>query len=301
MRPLVAVIVAVVVGAMLGAPVAADRSRQDAWDSIGAVVNVDVSLGGHGYARGTGIVVGRSGLVITNNHVIRGATSVRAADVGNGKTYSATVLGYSVGSDVAVLRLAAASGLATAPLAAGRVVKLGERVTAFGNAGGAGGRPLAAPGRITGLHQAIVARGDDGTHERLTGLIETDVDLQAGDSGGPLVDANGRVIGMNTAASVGFQFNDLLAGEAYAIPIGRALAVARQVEARRRSADVHVGPTATVGVFTGPPSAYGFGFYRGTKGALVIAIVPGSPAAKTGLSTGGRDHDVRGKADPLAR
>jgi S1-C subfamily serine protease len=159
-------------------------------------------------------------------------------------------------------------------------------VTAFGNAGGAGGRPLAAPGRITGLHQAIVARGDDGTQERLTGLIETDVDLQAGDSGGPLVDSKGRVIGMNTAASVGFQFNDLLTGEAYAIPIGRALAVARQVEARRRSVDVHVGPTATVGVFTGPPSAYGFGFYRGTRGALVIAIVPGSPAAKAGLSAG---------------
>jgi len=81
-------------------------------------------------------------------------------------------------------------------------------------------------------------------------------------------------------------FNDLLAGEAYAIPIGRALAVARQVEARRGAADIHIGPTAAVGVSTGPPSAYGFGFYRGTKGALVIAIVPGSPAAKAGLSAG---------------
>ena len=159
MRPLVAVIVAVGMAGLLGSPVAADRSREDAWDSIGSVVDIDVSLGRHGIAQGTGIVVSRSGLVITNNHVIRGATSVRVADVGNGKTYSATVLGYSVVSDVAVLRLAAASGLATAPLAAARVLKLRERVTAFGNAGGAGGRPLAAPGRITGLRQAIVARG----------------------------------------------------------------------------------------------------------------------------------------------
>ena len=74
MRPLVAVVVALGVAGLLGAPVAGDRSREDAWDSIGAVVNVDVSLGGHGYAQGTGIVVSRSGLAITNNHVIRGAT-----------------------------------------------------------------------------------------------------------------------------------------------------------------------------------------------------------------------------------
>jgi S1-C subfamily serine protease len=91
---------------------------------------------------------------------------------------------------------------------------------------------------------------------------------------------------MNTAAAEGFEFNGLLGGEAYAIPIARVLAVARQVQGGRRSAAVHVGPTAWIGVYTGRPSAYGFGYYTGTKGALVIAIAPGSPAARAGLSGG---------------
>jgi S1-C subfamily serine protease len=285
-RTILCFLVAVVTAGLLAATVEADRSLDEGWASIDSVVNVDVSLGRHGRVAGTGIVIDRSGLVVTNNHVIRGATSVRVTAIDGGKRYAATVLGYSVAADVAVLRLAGAAGLSTAPLAPARVLQWGQHVTAFGNAGGLGGRPASEPGRIIALHRAITASGDDGTHERLTDLIESSADLQPGESGGPLVDSRGRVIGMNTASAEGFEFNDLLGGEAYAIPIARVLAVASQVHAGRASRTVHVGPTAGIGAYTGRPSAYGFGYYGGTRGALVVAIAPGSPAARAGLSAG---------------
>ena len=87
-------------------------------------------------AAGTGIVIDPSGLVLTNNHVIKGATTLRVKNVGNGRTYSATVLGYSVASDVALLKLTDASGVPTAKI--GAAPKVGAAVTAYGNGGGNG-------------------------------------------------------------------------------------------------------------------------------------------------------------------
>src|SRR5581483_3163214 len=163
-----------------------------------------------------------SGLVLTNNHVIKGATKIRVRDVGNGRTYSATVLGYDVSEDIALLKLANASHLPTAPIRRS-AVRVGESVTAIGNAGGVGGRPSSAPGTVTAVGRSITASDGQGGLERLTRLIEIDAALQPGDSGGPLVDAAGKVVGIDTAASVGFRFEDA-GGEGYAIPIGQALA-----------------------------------------------------------------------------
>src|SRR5262249_45372624 len=152
-------------------------------------------------AAGTGIVIGSSGLVLTNNHVIRGATTLHAKDVGNGRTYTAKVLGYSVAADVALLQLQNASGLATAQIRGAG--KTGRAVTAYGNGGGAGVDADGAPGKVRATGRSITASDGQGSGERLTGLIQTDVGLEPGDSGGPLVDSNGRVVGMNTAASTG--------------------------------------------------------------------------------------------------
>src|SRR5580700_9311530 len=155
-------------------------------------------------AAGTGQVMTSSGEVLTNDHVITGATSIKATDIGNGRTYTATVVGYDQTDDVAVLQLQGASGLATVSFGNSSQVASGSQVVALGNAGGKGGTPSVAAGSVTALNQSITASDEDSaSSEQLSGMIETNADIQPGDSGGPLVNASGQVIGMDTAASTG--------------------------------------------------------------------------------------------------
>src|ERR1039457_2713314 len=171
-----------------------------------------------GAAAGTGIVLTSTGEVLTNNHVIDGATSISVTDVGNGRVYSATVVGYDRSSDIAVLQLRGASGLKVASIGNSSKVRVGEAVVGIGNAGGVGGTPEVVGGSVTGLNRSITATEQDGGNpENLKGLIQVNADIQPGDSGGPLVDTAGKVLGMDTAASAGFSFQT--AGtQGYAIP-----------------------------------------------------------------------------------
>src|SRR5207253_1739471 len=146
-----------------------------------------------------------------------------------------------------------------------------------GNAGGTR-KLVVAPGKITGLRKTITASDGQNGAEQLTGLIETSADLQPGDSGGPLFDAAHHVIGIDTAASAGFVISTA-ASDSYAIPISRALTIAKQIQAGRSSATVHVGATAFVGVQL--QSAGG-----GGNGVIVAGVVPGSPADRAGLVAG---------------
>jgi S1-C subfamily serine protease len=229
-------------------------------------------------AAGTGMVITGSGEVLTNNHVIRGATSIRVVDPRTGRRYTASVAGYSIEADVAVLRLTKASGLATVSLGSSANLRRGQAVTAVGNAGGTGSL-VSSFGKIKALGRTITVRTDEGGTARLSGLIQTDADLQPGDSGGALLDASGRVIGMNTAASSGFAFQSD-PSEGYAIPITKALTLARQIKAGRASSAVHVGPTAFLGVLAGPSR------YVDVAGALVAEVVSGGPADRAGVGPG---------------
>ena len=153
-------------------------------------------------AEGTGMVLTSTGEILTNNHVIDGATSIKVTDIGNGKTYTATVVGYDATKDIAVLQLQDASGLPTISLGDSSSVTVGSKVTALGNAGGKGGTPSVATGTVTALNQSITASDEgSGNSEQLSGLIESNAPIQAGDSGGSLVNSSGQVIGMDTAAS----------------------------------------------------------------------------------------------------
>jgi S1-C subfamily serine protease len=167
------------------------------------LVDVTSTLGYQGAtAKGTGIVLTSNGEVLTNNHVVNGATSVSVTDIGNGKTYKATVVGYNQSHDVAVLQLSGASGLTTATTGNSSTVKVGDDVVGLGNAGGAGGTPSVAAGTVTALNQSITASDEgSGSSEQLSGLIQTNANIQPGDSGGPLVNSYGQIIGMDTAAS----------------------------------------------------------------------------------------------------
>ena len=231
------------------------------------LVDVVTTLGYQGgKAAGTGMVLTSTGEVLTNNHVIDGATSIKATDVGNGRTYTAKVVGYDKTRDVAVLQLQNASGLQTVTLSSA-APQSGQKVVALGNALGKGGTPSVVSGRINGLGQSITASDQGaGDSEQLTGMIGHNAPIQPGDSGGALVNTEGEVIGMNTAASDSSSSGSpsqssqtQAATQAFAIPITRASSIAGQIEAGTASSTVHIGATAFLGVETSPSGAGSFG------------------------------------------
>jgi S1-C subfamily serine protease len=224
------------------------------------LVDINTTLGyQQEQAAGTGIVLTSNGVILTNNHVIDGATSISVTDIGNHQTYTASVVGYDRTKDIAVLQLHNASGLQTATLGNSSNASVGQDVVGIGNAGGTGGTPSAVGGTVTALNQSITASDDgDGTSEQLSGLIETNADIQPGDSGGSLVNTSGDVLGMDTAASAGtsFQYNGDSSGtQGFAIPIDTALSIAKTIEAGSGSSTVHIGETAFLGVEINPASS----------------------------------------------
>ncbi|BBX98810.1 serine protease PepA [Mycobacterium lacus] len=239
------------------------------------VVNINTRLGyNNAVGAGTGIVIDPNGVVLTNNHVISGATDISAFSVGDGRTYGVDVVGYDRTQDVAVLQLRGAGGLPTAAIGGG--VSIGEPIVALGNTGGAGGTPRAVPGRVVALGQTVQASDSlTGAEETLSGLIQVDAAIAPGDSGGPIVNNAGQVVGMNTAASDNFQMSQ--GGTGFAIPIGHAMGIAGQIRSGGGSPTVHIGPTAFLGL--GVVDNNG-------NGARVQRVVGSAPAASVGISTG---------------
>lgn len=261
-----------------------------------AVVDVNTSLAYQGAsAAGTGMVLSRNGYILTNNHVIRGSTSIQIRDVGNGHTYTATLVGYDVAEDVAVLRLVRASGLWTIPIGSSKALKPGASVTAIGNAEGRGGAPSVARGKVIGLNQSVTAIDEStGITEHLKGLIATNAAIVSGDSGGPLVNANGKVVGMVTAGSTSYELRGVVRTTGYAIPIETARTIASRIEKGRFSGDIHPAATAFLGVNV-VSSAYSTGSaYR--PGALVVSVVQASPAQAAELNAGDLITSIGGKA-----
>jgi S1-C subfamily serine protease len=255
------------------------------------VVVIDTNLAyQNAAAAGTGMVLTSSGEVLTNNHVISGATTIKVVVPKTGHSYTARVVGYDRSADVAVLQLQGASNLKTVSIGSARL-SVGAQVTALGNAGGTGSISSAA-GSVTGLGKTITASDDSGSSEQLTGLIETNAGVQPGDSGGPLVNSRGQVVGMDTAASssAGFGFQSVSATDAYAIPIAKALTIAHAISAGNASATVHVGATAFLGIqvesVAGAGNGYGGLGGTSTSGALIAGVVSGGPAASAGLTAG---------------
>ena len=263
-------------------------------------------------AAGTGMVVTSSGEVLTNNHVIDGATSIKVTDIGNGRTYTATVVGYNKTDDVAVLQLQGASGLSTASFGNSSDVTADDKVVALGNAGGKGGTPSVAAGRVTALNQAITASDEgSGNSENLTGMIETNANIQPGDSGGSLVNAEGQIIGMDTAASSSSEMSSPFGSspsgqsssstpsqtQAFAIPINRALSIASEIEAGSASSTVHIGATGFLGVEVGSSgNSFMPGGEQDSSGVTVAGTLSGSPAAQAGLSEGDVIDSINGHA-----
>ncbi|MGH3825390.1 MAG: S1C family serine protease [Pseudonocardiaceae bacterium] len=181
------------------------------------------------HAAGTGIVLSSSGHVLTNHHVINGATSITVTNVGNDRTYPAAVVGYDSTHDIAVLQLRDASGLATAPIGDSDTVEVGDKIATIGNAGGRGGTPSIAPGRVTALNRTVtVSDTVTGESQQLTGMIRVTANVQPGNSGGPLVNTAGQVVGVVTAGSASSR-GPPAGGEGFAIPINDAITISNRI------------------------------------------------------------------------
>jgi S1-C subfamily serine protease len=245
-------------------------------------------------AAGTGMVLTSNGLVLTNNHVIDGATSISATDIATGKVYQVKVLGYDEARDVALVKLEGASGLTTITTGNSSDVTKDETVVGIGNAGGVGGTPSYAAGKVVALNQTITASDEENPvgAEQLTGMIETNANIQPGDSGGPLVNSAGRVIGMDTAGSEsegGFGYissNAPSTTQAYSIPINTALAIVKSIEDGTTSANVHIGKTAFLGVEVGAPASNAPNGSSATSGVPIDATLPNTPAGNSVLAEG---------------
>jgi S1-C subfamily serine protease len=276
-------------------------------------------------AEGTGFVIdAAAGLVLTNNHVIDGATSVTVTPVTSGKSYPARVLGYDLSDDLALLQLQGVPGLKAVTFGDSSHVTVGTPVLAIGNEAGQGGSPTVAPGVISSLDRTIKASDQSsGLTETLRGMMQTSADIRPGDSGGPLADAAGRVIGIDTAAGGGTVYSG------YAIPINQALPIAGLIAAGHASPRIQIGLPAFLGVLvpdssstdprrqasqelrqTGVVSSNGSGsdctsgdttaipasVAPARSGALVDGVLCGTAAASAGIFAGDVITSIGGRA-----
>ncbi|MDP8938575.1 MAG: trypsin-like peptidase domain-containing protein, partial [Actinomycetota bacterium] len=227
---------------------------------------------------GTGMILTPDGDVLTNAHVVAGASRIEVK-LTSGATMSATLVGSDTTNDVALLRLKGASGLPTVKLGRSADLQVGDGVVAIGNALGLPGGPTVTSGIVSALDRAI--GGDD---ERLEHLIQTDAAINPGNSGGPLVNAGAEVVGMNTAViqSAG--------GGSEAQNIGFAISVDtfRPIVDELRQGGERIETRAFLGVVTQTVTddiRARLGL-AAPNGALVVDVEPGSPADAAGIRPG---------------
>jgi putative serine protease PepD len=148
-----------------------------------------------GSGAGSGVAI-EGGYVVTNAHVVEGATAIELASATSGAVTRGEVVASEPSLDLALVRLEDASGFVPAVLGDSGTVQVGDPVVAIGNALGLGGSPTVTQGIVSALDRTITTSGG-----RLDGLLQTDTAISSGNSGGPLLDATGAVIGINTAVA----------------------------------------------------------------------------------------------------
>lgn len=260
-----------------------------------ALVDINTTLA-QGRAAGTGMLISSDGEILTNNHVIADATSIKVTvDGGTGATYNAKVVGYDVTEDVALVKITdKVSNLPTVTFGDPSKVNVGDPVVALGNAGGRGGAPAVSQGQITALDQEVTAGDPGGTQETLEGMIQINAPIQPGDSGGALVDRGGKIIGMNTAAagSTG-QFSQTPSNIGFSIPIDHAVGIVSVIRAGNDTDKVHIGDRALLGVDVQDVQA---GAGPVSSGAAVVGVQANTGADSAGIQTGDTLTSLDGKS-----
>jgi len=246
--------------------------------SVRATVARAGAFGGTGEASGTGVIISPDGEIMTNAHVVEGASSVKVTLAGESQARTATVVGSDADSDLALLKIENVSGLPAATLGKSADVHVGDDVVAIGNALALRGGPTVTRGIVSALDRTL-ATGDS----TMTGLIQTDASISSGNSGGPLVDATGKVIGINSAVAASGQGSSA-ENIGFAIAIDNALPVLDRL--RNKTAAAAAG---YLGVRTADPT-------DGSRGATVVTVDAGSAAEQAGIQPGDLITAVDGKA-----
>jgi S1-C subfamily serine protease len=253
-----------------------------------AIVDINTVIGAVGgrralgQAAGTGMVLTATGEVLTNNHVIAGATTIRVVVQHRGE-FEATVIGADPVDDVALLQMTNASNLPTVSLGDPSRLSIGDTVVAVGNALGRGGAPSVTQGSVQALGRSVDVRDEHGGFEHLHDLIQMDAPISRGDSGGAVVNTRAQIVGMITAARTGP--NRPVSHLGYAISVSDALHIVNEIRAGHRSSTIILGKPAFLGVEVEAFSASraagaGLGV---SSGAWVAAVIPGAPAARAGM------------------
>jgi len=222
-----------------------------------------------GEATGTGVVITSNGEIITNAHVVEGATEVRVRFAGDTEPVVARVLAADSGNDLALLKVNA-TNLVAATFAKPGSVRVGDQVVAIGYALALDGGPSVTTGIVSALKRTIFTESG-----ALNSLIQTDAAISSGNSGGPLANMRGEVVGINTAVARG-DMNSAANNIGFAISVDETLAVLEQL---REQAS---GTTRTEGFLGVSLEAR----TDGGVGSIIATVQPGSPAEVAGINVG---------------
>ncbi len=259
-----------------------------------SVVNIRVTvlstdpLGGQtsGQAEGSGVVLSKNGLIVTNAHVVSGATSVKVVFTDGHASLDGTVLGVDTVHDLAVVKVDA-NDLDPVTIGHSKTLKLVDDVYAIGFPLDLG--PTVTRGVISGLNRTIDVSRPDGTSEHLEGMLQTDAAINPGNSGGALIDGAGQLVGINTAGAQASQAENV----GFAIAIDGAIPIVRSLAEGNSPPSGGTGTvtdTAWLGVSVEPVDSdtvdARYGVPAGTRGAGVVEVVAGGPSVQAGIKVG---------------
>ena len=264
-----------------------------------AVVSIDSQSGASGsaggdfvQAAGSGMILTPEGEVLTNNHVVSGASTVTVTLFGQTRALAAHVVGDDPGNDLALVQIDQASDLPTVQLGDSAQTRVGDSVLAIGNALALAGGPTVTEGIVSAENRSLSAQNDSGQTENLTGLLQTDAAINPGNSGGPLVNAQAQVVGMNTAVASSSTGNAPTQNIGFAITVDSVKPRLAELRQGGTGGTGGTGPqvnpvtnSAYIGVTVGPvtPALQQQDQLTPASGALVLSVQPGSPAKQAAL------------------
>jgi S1-C subfamily serine protease len=239
---------------------------------------------GGGTATGSGFVIDDEGHILTNNHVVEGASDIKVKLGGADRSYSAKVVGADPASDVALLKVEApAENLHPLALGDSSKVEVGDPVVAIGN-------PFGLDSTVTsGIVSALQRQIEAPNGFSISHVIQTDAAINPGNSGGPLIDAEGRVIGINSQIETGGGSSGNV-GIGFAIPINTAREVAKQIEENGKVEHAYLGIEG--GTIT-PDLARALNLPV-DEGVLVAKAFHGGPAMEAGIKGGSTEATIEG-------
>jgi S1-C subfamily serine protease len=265
-------------------------------ETLPSVVNVRVKNFGsnpftgefeEGRGQGSGVIIGKEGIILTNNHVIEGAVEVNVVFNDGRDPLEGQVIGAIPENDLALIRVEA-DDLNAIEVGRSDSLDLGESVVAIGFPLGLGG-PTVTQGIISGLERTISV-DDQGQSKSLEGLLQTDAAINPGNSGGALVDMAGRLVGINTAGVQASSAENI----GFAIAIDEAVPVVEEILEDPPEKQAWMG--VSLGSIESSSAAAQFDLDPDLRGALVMGLIPSSPAEEAGLEEGDVIVEIDGEA-----